>query len=177
MIVGGLDFRLFSRARATSSLGFHTRARKMALAFSENKSVKSVQGLNLPSGTPTTGDLTCVTDQNIANFSEFFRTIFGKISYICRQSCRQSRLYFAGKAGKAGKAGYTTCLLQFYNSRYYLASINWYYLALPALHNIAGKAGYTVCLLQYYNSKYYSASIHYTTCRTLPAKPAKPAVG
>ena len=38
----------------------------MAVAFSENRGVyTSVQGLsNLPSGTPTTGDLTCVTDQN-----------------------------------------------------------------------------------------------------------------
>ena len=38
----------------------------MAVAFSENRGVyTSVQGLsNLPSGTPTTGGLTCVTDQN-----------------------------------------------------------------------------------------------------------------
>ena len=44
----------------------------MAVAFSENRGVyTSVQGLStLPSGTPTTGDLTCVTDQNILNIND-----------------------------------------------------------------------------------------------------------
>ena len=56
----------------------------MAVAFSENRGVyTSVQGLsNLPSGTPTTGGLTCVTDQNIGDFAQILMKFYRNFAKI-----------------------------------------------------------------------------------------------